>query len=77
LVNPRLAATCGQSTCHAAQKTRPFIEAGSAKATHAELMAFEFGSLEWSDPHSDYSGAGEPDLKKAIDAWRMCGAPQD
>lgn len=74
---PRLVATCGQSSCHAAELHRPFIDGESAQTTHDELMAFEFGSLEWSDPHSEYSGASVPDFKKAIDAWRMCGAPLD
>lgn len=74
---PRLAATCAQSTCHAMQSNRPFIDVGSPKLSHEELMEFEFGSIEWSDPHSEYSGATEPGLKKVIGDWRMCGAPLD
>jgi hypothetical protein len=76
-VLPKLAASCGQTSCHADQMNRPFIAASAAKMTHEELMEFEFGSIEWSDPHSEYSGANEPDLKKALDAWRLCGAKLD
>ena len=76
-VLPKLADTCGQAACHGAQVSRPFIEADAPNLTHQELMEFEFGSIEWSDPHSEYSGAGIPEVKKVIDAWRLCGAKLD
>lgn len=76
-VLPKLSASCGQAGCHSEFMNRPFIAASSAQKTHDELMEFDFGSLEWSDPHSEYSGASDPDLKKAIDSWRLCGAKLD
>jgi hypothetical protein len=76
-VLPKLAASCAQASCHASEMNRPYIDESAPQKTHEELMEFEFGSLEWSDPHADYSGASESDLKKALDAWRICGAKLD
>jgi hypothetical protein len=76
-VMPKLVASCAQASCHASEINRPYIEEGAPVKTHQELMEFEFGSIEWSDPHADYSGASESDFKKAIDAWRICGAKLD
>jgi hypothetical protein len=76
-IMPKLVASCAQASCHGSETNRPFIEEASAQKTHEELMEFEFGSIEWSDPHADYSGASESDFKKAIDAWRICGAKLD
>lgn len=74
---PKLVASCGQASCHSSDFIRPYIDGDAPALTHTELMEFEFGSIEWSDPHSDYSGASETDFKKAIDAWRICGAKLD
>ena len=74
---PKLVASCAQASCHSSDFIRPYIDGDAPAQTHAELMEFEFGSIEWSDPHSDYSGASETDFKKAIDAWRICGAKLD
>lgn len=76
-VLPKLATSCGDAACHGDGVTPPQIDVTSPADTHAALMEYAFGSLEWSDPHPDYSGAQEPDLKKAIDAWRLCGAPSE
>lgn len=74
---PTLVTTCADAACHGASVSRPFIEADAPDITHQELMEFEFGSIEWSDPHAEFSGASSPDVKKVIDAWRMCGARFD
>jgi hypothetical protein len=76
---PRLVATCGLSACHAEQVNRPFIEAAAPQMTHDELMAFGFGSLEWSlsEAHPEVAGASEPAFRKPVDAWRTCGAKLD
>ena len=76
-VLPKLAASCGDASCHGEGATAPQIDVTSPADTHAALMDYAFGSLEWSDPHPDYSGAQEPELKKALDAWRLCGAPSE
>lgn len=76
-VLPKLVASCAQASCHSSDVVRPFIDGDQPVLTHQELMEFDFGSIEWSDPHSDYSGASESSFKKAIDAWRLCGAKLD
>ena len=76
-IMPKLVASCAQASCHSSDVLRPYIDGDDPVKTHAELMEFEFGSIEWSDPHSEYSGASASDFKKAIDAWRICGAKLD
>ena len=58
-VLPKLVASCGQASCHSNEANRPYIDEAAPAKTHEELMEFQFGSIEWSDPHSDYSGASE------------------
>ena len=76
-IMPKLVASCAQASCHSNELNRPLIEAAAPQKTHEELMELGFGSIEWSDPHSEYSGASDSDFKKAIDAWRLCGAKLD
>ena len=76
-IMPRLVDTCGNAACHGGTANAPMIDARSPTLTHEALMDFDFGSLEWSDPHPFPSGAAERDFREAITAWRMCKAPLD
>jgi hypothetical protein len=78
-VLPRVASVCGTASCHGGSLLPPSIDSDAPKATYDALMAFGFGSIEWSlgEDHPTTPGASEPAFRTPIDAWRFCKAKFD